>query len=217
MKEYDVEITETLQKIVTVRAESREEAEALVEDRWNNEEYILTSDDFVRADFASLEERELAPPKLDVLLIQPERHPQAVQIENTLQALQKAVGGTIQAVYPFDDPVALVANNEGKISGLPSNRALRDDNGSEYDILCGDFLVVGLGDTDFCSLTPELAQKYEQLFHQPELFLQTGRGLTAIPLPDDIVEARQRLRESKAAEKAGPKKERPKHKEENTL
>lgn len=217
MKEYDVEITETLQKIVTVRAESREEAEALVEDRWNNEEYVLTSDDFVRADFASLEERELAPPKLDVLLIQPERHPQAVQIENTLQALQKAVGGTIQAVYPFDDPVALVANNEGKISGLPSNRALRDDNGSEYDILCGDFLVVGLGDTDFCSLTPELAQKYEQLFHQPELFLQTGRGLMAIPLPDDIVEARQRLRESKAAEKAGPKKERPKHKEENTL
>lgn len=217
MKEYDVEITETLQKTVTVRAESREEAEALVEDRWNNEEYILTSDDFVRADFASLEERELAPPKLDVLLIQPERHPQAVQIENTLQALQQAVGGTIQAVYPFDDPVALVANNEGKISGLPSNRALRDDNGSEYDILCGDFLVVGLGDTDFCSLTPELAQKYEQLFHQPELFLQTGRGLMAIPLPDDIVEARQRLRESKAAEKAGPKKERPKHKEENTL
>lgn len=217
MKEYDVEITETLQKIVTVRAESREEAEALVEDRWNNEEYVLTSDDFVRADFASLEERELAPPKLDVLLIQPERHPQAVQIENTLQALQKAVGGTIQAVYPFDDPVALVANDEGKLCGLPANRALRDDNGSEYDILCGDFLVVGLGDTDFCSLTPELAQKYEQLFHQPELFLQTGRGLTAIPLPDDIVEARQRLRESKAAEKARPKKERPKHKEENTL
>lgn len=212
MKEYDVEITETLQKTVTVRAESREEAEALVEDRWNNEEYVLTSDDF-----ASLEERELAPLKLDVLLVQPKRHPQAVQIENTLQALQKAVGGTIQAVYPFDDPVTLVANDEGKISGLPANRALRDDNGSEYDILCGDFLVVGLGDTDFCSLTPELAQKYEQLFHQPELFLQTGRGLMAIPLPDDIVEARQRLRESKAAEKSGPKNERPKHKEENTL
>lgn len=33
MKEYDVAITETLQKTVTVRAESREEAEALVEDR----------------------------------------------------------------------------------------------------------------------------------------------------------------------------------------
>ena len=43
--------------------------------------------------------------------------------------------------------------------GLPLNRALRDENGEMYDAIAGDFLVVGLGEEDFASLTPELAQK----------------------------------------------------------
>ena len=36
------------------------------------------------------------------------------------------------------------------------------------------FLVVGLGEEDFASLTPEMAQKYERLFHQPEDFHPAG-------------------------------------------
>ena len=47
------------------------------------------------------------------------------------------------------------------------------------------FLVVGLGEEDFASLTPELAQKYEQLFHQPEAFLQLGNRLLVLPVPDE--------------------------------
>ena len=37
-----------------------------------------------------------------------------------------------------------------------------------YDVIAGTFLVVGLGEEDFVSLSPELAQKYEEEFHQPE-------------------------------------------------
>ncbi len=33
-----------------------------------------------------------------------------------------------------------------------------------YDAVAGTFLVVGLGEEDFASLTPELAQKYEAAF-----------------------------------------------------
>ena len=47
------------------------------------------------------------------------------------------------------------------------------------------FLVVGLGEEDFASLTPELAQKYEQLFHQPEAFLKLGNRLLVLPVPDE--------------------------------
>ena len=61
-----------------------------------------------------------------------------------------------------------VYNDDGKLIGLPLNRALRDENGEMYDAVAGDFLVVGLGEEDFAFLTPEMAQKYEQLFHQPE-------------------------------------------------
>ena len=56
------------------------------------------------------------------------------EIDHTLSAMQELVGGTIQAVYPFDDPVALIANDEGKLLGLPWNRALTDDHGVPYDI-----------------------------------------------------------------------------------
>ena len=71
------------------------------------------------------------------------------------------------ATYPFTDPVAIVCNDEGKLLGLPMNRALRDEHGQTYDVVAGNFLVVGLGEEDFASLSPELAQKYEQFFHQP--------------------------------------------------
>ena len=53
MKTYEVTITETLQKTVEVEANSRLEAEALVESRWNNGEYILDSDSFVGVDFSA--------------------------------------------------------------------------------------------------------------------------------------------------------------------
>lgn len=53
MKTYEVTITETLQKTVEVEANSRLEAEALVESRWNDNEYILDSDSFVGVDFSA--------------------------------------------------------------------------------------------------------------------------------------------------------------------
>lgn len=53
LKNYEVTITETLQKTVTVEANSREEAERQVEENWNNSEYILDADSFVGVDFAA--------------------------------------------------------------------------------------------------------------------------------------------------------------------
>ena len=122
---------------------------------------------------------------LSVLKIAPGQHPQQVEIDNNLKALQQAVGGSIGASYPFADPVAIICNDDGKLMGLPLNRALRDENGQMYDVIAGTFLVVGLGEEDFASLTPELAQKYEQLFHQPEAFLKLGNRLLVLPVPDE--------------------------------
>ena len=123
---------------------------------------------------------------LSVLKIAPGQYPQQVEIDNDLKALQQAVGGFIGASYPFaDDPVAIVYNDNGKLMGLPLNRALRDEDGQMYDTIAGTFLVVGLSEDDFVSLSPELAQKYEQLFHQPEAFLKLGNRLLVLPVPDE--------------------------------
>ena len=125
---------------------------------------------------------------LSVLKIAPGQYPQQVEIDNDLKALQQAVGGSIGASYPFaDDPVAVVYNDDGKLMGLPLNRALRDENGEMYDAVAGTFLVVGLGEEDFVSLSPELAQKYEELFHQPETFMRLGRQMLVLPVLDENV------------------------------
>ena len=125
---------------------------------------------------------------LSVLKIAPGQHPQQVEIDNDLKALQQAVGGSIGASYPFEDSVAIVYNDDGKLMGLPLNRALWDEDGLTYDVIAGTFLVVGLGEEDFASLSPELAQKYEQHFHQPETFIRLGGHLVILPTPDEAVQ-----------------------------
>lgn len=190
MKEYDIKITETLEKTVTVKAESMEAAQAKVEEEYYNSEHILDSENFTGVDFSAEAEREIVQEQkeqLDVLLVKPGMYPQAVQIGSELEDLQKAVGGDIEAVYPYNEPVALLVNDEGKLNGSELNRALRDNEGQIYDIVAGDFLVVGLGEEDFASLSPELMEKFEKEFHQPEMFVRMGRSIMALPLPDDKV------------------------------
>ncbi len=190
MKEYDIKITETLEKTVTVKAESMEAAQAKVEEEYYNSEHILDSENFTGVDFSAEAEREIVQEQkeqLDVLLVKPGMYPQAVQIGGELEDLQKAVGGDIEAVYPYNEPVALIVNDEGKLNGSELNRALRDNEGQIYDIIAGDFLVVGLGEEDFDSLSPELMEKFEKEFHQPEMFVRMGRSIMALPLPDDKV------------------------------
>ena len=190
MKEYDVKITETLEKTVTVQAESRDAAEEQVKDAYYNSEHILDAENFTGVQFGTQAEREIQKeqaPMMDVLLVRPNMYPQAVQVGCELEDLQKAVGGYIQAVYPFEEPVALVMDEEAKLTGKDLNRALRDGDGDMYDIIAGDFLVVGLGEEDFSSLSPELMKQFEEHFHQPEMFVRMGRSIMALPLPDDKV------------------------------
>lgn len=57
MKTYQVTITETLQKTVEVEANSKEEAEELVERKWNDSEYILDAEAFVGVDFFAVSQQ----------------------------------------------------------------------------------------------------------------------------------------------------------------
>ena len=93
---------------------------------------------------------------MKVLVVRPMEMPEVQEIDHTLSAMQELVGGTIQAVYPFDDPVALIANDEGKLLGLPWNRALTDDHGT--------FFVAGLKEDDFASLTEQQIEKYKDKY-----------------------------------------------------
>lgn len=109
--------------------------------------------------------------EIRVLLVEPLQRPRLVTIPHTLEKLQELVGGTIQAVYPWDDKVALICNDEGKLNGMKPNRILED-----YDLICGPFFICGLGEEDFESISDEMAQKYEEKFRCPELIMRDDDG-----------------------------------------
>lgn len=107
---------------------------------------------------------------IDVLVVEADKHPYVATIPDTLEAKQEMVGGYIEAVYPFRDTVCCICNDEGKLMGLEPNRMLWDEQGDPYDVLCGTFLVTGLGEEDFKSLTQDEIDKYSERFWNPEFF-----------------------------------------------
>ena len=123
---------------------------------------------------------------MKILMVEPGKMPCETEIDSGLEALQKAVGGDIQAVYPYEDPVAIVCNDEGKFMGMPLNRALYDDSGNMYDIIAGNFLIVGLGEESFSDLSPDMMEKYSEKFKHPEKFARIAGEIIAIkqPIPE---------------------------------
>lgn len=123
---------------------------------------------------------------ITALVVEPGKRPYTKKIQPGLKSLQREVGGHIEAVYPFSEPVAIVCRESGKLDGCPLNRALRDEAGTVYDIIAGTFLVVGLTEEDFGSLSPELLQAFTQRFQNPEAFAMVNGELLAFPLEDEI-------------------------------
>lgn len=118
-----------------------------------------------------------------VIVVEPQKKPTVREIDPGLEAMQKIVGGSIEAVYPFEDPVALICNEEGKLLNLPMNRALRDENGTVYDIISGTFfLCAAPPDSDrFESLSDQLVKTYMEHYAVPEMFLNVGGDLFVLP------------------------------------
>ena len=117
---------------------------------------------------------------MNVLVIEPMKHPVEKEISNELESLQKEVGGYIECIYPFDDEVGLICNEEGKLEGLHSNRGLYDENGELYDIIAGNFLIVGLTEDSFCSLSEEQIVEYRGMFYYPEIFCRVGKKIVGL-------------------------------------
>ena len=61
---------------------------------------------------------------MNVLMVEPGKAPYETQIGDDLQSMQALVGGYIQAVYPYEEPVALICCESGKLDGLTLNRVL---------------------------------------------------------------------------------------------
>ena len=113
---------------------------------------------------------------MKVLVVEPQK-PCRVQEIESLADMQQLVGGDIEAVYPFQELVAVVCNADGKLLGLPKNRPLLDKDYLPYDIIRGTFFIAGLGQEDFISLTDEQIQRYKSLYDNMQILpVRTAAG-----------------------------------------
>ena len=115
--------------------------------------------------------------RITVLVVEPKKKPYVKEIDNTLESLQHEVGGYIQALYPWSCPVGLICDEESKIKGSPLNRSLRDENGNIYDVIAGTFLIAGLTEDNFGSLSEEYIQRFSELFKSPETFIRINDSI----------------------------------------
>ena len=110
---------------------------------------------------------------MNVLVVEPGYLPYEKEIPDTLnsdehlRALQEIVGGLIEPIYPYHEEVAIVCNEEGLINGLPFNRSVPGGYGGVF----GTFFICGLGEEDFCSLPPELMERFKKEFRNSEILL----------------------------------------------
>ena len=117
-----------------------------------------------------------------VVLMEPGKQVRTAEIGASLEALQRTVGGSIEAYYPFAEQVCIVCNEEGKIDGLPLNRAIRDeDTGEIIDIIAGTFFICDCSGESFGSLSKEQQKRYLEKYRNPERFFRVGETIEAVP------------------------------------
>lgn len=87
--------------------------------------------------------------------------------------------------------MAIICDEEAKLTGKQLNRALRDEDGKIYDVVAGTFLIVGLGEEDFTSLTPEHAKQFKEKFDTPEMFMRLNGRLVVLPMEDERAKAKK--------------------------
>ncbi|MDO4518540.1 MAG: DUF3846 domain-containing protein [Bacillota bacterium] len=119
-----------------------------------------------------------------VLYIEPGKAPEEKIIGTGLAEMQALVGGIIE-LFPLEDEMVLICNEEGKINDLPLNRAMVDSDGRLIDIIAGSFFIAAApADSDtFESLPYKSMQKYKVRFKYPETFIRDSTGhLMIVPI-----------------------------------
>ena len=97
--------------------------------------------------------RSETPDIIRILVTEPGKPPVARFVRNDMDVMNEIVGGNIREVDPFSVPAALLYNGKGDEQRLPRNFPLKNGNGEPYELIRGTFLVAGVRDGHYDSLT----------------------------------------------------------------
>ena len=100
------------------------------------------------------------------LLVKPNKLPEEITFDNSLEKKQELVEGYIEYAYSDDFPdVVFICNEEGKINGLPYNRDIG------HDIIAGNFIIISsnVEDGEDVSLSDKQIEKYKKIFNDKSI------------------------------------------------
>ena len=104
--------------------------------------------------------------QLKGLLVKPNKLPEEITFDNSLEKKQELVEGYIEYAYSDDFPdVAFICNEEGKINGLPYNRDIG------HDIIAGNFIIISsdVENGEDKSLSDKQIEKYKKIFNDKSI------------------------------------------------
>jgi len=127
---------------------------------------------------------------MDILIVEPGKPPRPAQLDNTLEAMEKILGGAVQVGCFLPQRVILVSREDA--DGLMPNRCMPD----KKSCVKGSFLLCGIPEEGdgFASLTPGQQAEFQEVFAKPEEFMMVGGTVYADP--DDVADAVYRLWDS---------------------
>ena len=143
--------------------------------------YFCDSIGFKQISFEESKAAEMFKAKIKVVMCEPGRAARITEIGTELEDLQRAVGGMIEAYYPFEEQVCIVCNDEGKFNGMRPCRAIYDDGKKIQDIIFGPFFICDCSTPEFGSLNPEQLELYRSLFDKPERYFRVDGEIKAVP------------------------------------
>lgn len=104
--------------------------------------------------------------QLKGLLVKPNKLPEEITFDNSLEKKQELVEGYIEYAYSDTFPdVAFICNEEGKINGLPYNRDIG------HDIIAGNFIIISsdVENGEDKSLSDKQIEKYKKIFNDKSI------------------------------------------------
>ena len=119
--------------------------------------------------------------KIKVVLLEPTKLAHSVEIDASLEGMQKTVGGLIEPFYPFEEQVCIVCNEESKINGMHPNRSVKNDEGIMVDFIFGPAFICDCRGESLDSLSDEQINRYSKMFRYPEHLARLNGKLIGIP------------------------------------
>lgn len=102
--------------------------EVISSDKVKSGFYFCDNVGFKVVSFAPEKAQAVKAATIRVVLLEPGKLARAADIYASLDGMQRVVGSDIEAYYPFEEEVCIVCNDEGKVNGLPLNRAIREED-----------------------------------------------------------------------------------------